>query len=115
MEKRAKYNAKPVDQDGYHFDSQAEARRFRELALMQEAGEIWNLEIHVRYPILDAFIRDGKVERGAYFEADFVYFDRESKCTIVEEIKGFKTQLYILKRKMFLSKYPHLKFIEIMV
>jgi hypothetical protein len=39
-ERRGKYNARPVDFEGYHFDSQAEARRYQDLVLLVMAKEI---------------------------------------------------------------------------
>jgi hypothetical protein len=113
MERRSKYNAKPVEIDGIRFDSTAEAMRYRELLLMEQAGEIWNLKCHVRYEILAAFDHDGKHERPIFYEADFIYFDRLTKRTTIEDVKGVKTAVYKIKRKLFLARYPTLKFVEV--
>ena len=113
MERRGKYNAKPVEINGIRFDSTAEAMRYRELLLMEQAGEIWNLKVHPRYLILDGFDHDAQHERPIFYEADFSYFDKHDKCTIVQDVKGMRTALYRLKRKMFLAKYPQIKFLEV--
>jgi hypothetical protein len=113
MERRSKYHAKPVEINGIHFDSTAEAMRYRELLLMEQAGEIWNLRCHQRYELLAAFDHDGKHERPIFYEADFTYFDRLTKCTTIEDVKGVRTALYQLKRKLFLKRYPTLRFIEV--
>jgi len=112
-ERRSKYNAHPVDADGFHFDSLAEYHHYQMLKLMEQAGEIWNLKVHPRYLILDGFDHDAQHERPIFYEADFSYFDKHDKCTIVQDVKGMRTALYRLKRKMFLAKYPQIKFLEV--
>jgi hypothetical protein len=44
-DQRPKYGNRKTEIDGYLFDSQAEARRYKELKLMQAAGEIDTLEL----------------------------------------------------------------------
>lgn len=48
-------------------------------------------------------LKDGKklVERGVYYIADFVYSLPDGSW-IVEDVKGMKTQEYIIKRKLML-------------
>ena len=113
MERRGKYNAKPVEINGIRFDSTAEAMRYRELLLMEQAGEIWNLKCQPHYLLQEDFDHDGKHERKIEYIADFTYFDRTLKCTVVEDCKGFATEVYKIKRKIFLKRYPNLKFIEV--
>ena len=45
-----KYNAKPTWADGMRFDSQAEAKRYREIVLLQKSGEI---QWFIRQPPFD--------------------------------------------------------------
>ena len=112
-ERRGKYNAKRTTQDGVTFDSLAEARRYDELKLMEAAGEIWNLKVHQRYEIVPPVVFNGRLLKAKYYEADFTYFDRLTKCTTVEDVKGMRTDLYLIKRNLFLLRYPNLKFIEV--
>ena len=103
-----KYHARKVIVDGVTFDSQAEAYRYRELQLMQSAGEISNLHVHPRFIILDGFELNGKKERPIIYEADFMY--NECGFHIVEDVKGgaaTQTPVFKLKRKMFLSRYKN--------
>ena len=44
---------------------------------------------------------------------DFVYFDIYEKKTIVEDVKGVKTQVYKIKKKLFEFIYPNLTIKEI--
>lgn len=49
-------------------------------------------------------IRRGKLlENECSYVADFVY--EENETTIVEDTKGFRTDAYIIKRKLMLERY----------
>lgn len=97
----SKYHAKKVTIDGITFDSKREAKRFRELSLLERAGAITELQRQVKYELLPSQRIDGKVvERPVSYVADFVY--KQDGKTVVEDTKGFRTQEYILKRKMLL-------------
>ena len=45
--------------------------------------------------------------------ADFVYFDVEKGKTIVIDTKGFRTDVFKLKKKIFEYVYPDLEIKEI--
>lgn len=83
-----KYNAKKVEIDGIPFDSLKEAARYKELKLLERAKEITDLK-----------------ENGIAYVADFKYFDKAKGRTVVEDVKGYKTDVYKIKRKLFLSMY----------
>jgi hypothetical protein len=96
-----KYHAKKCEWDGEVFDSKKELQRYKELKLLEKAGEIQNLRRQVKYVLIPSQRIDGKVvEREVAYKADFVYeADGE---TVVEDAKGVKTTDYIIKRKMML-------------
>lgn len=101
-----KYKAKRTVVNGVSFQSKKEARRWNTLLLLQEAGEIMNLQRQVKYVLIPTQRIDGKVvERECSYVADFVYSDRISGETVVEDTKGIKTRDYIIKRKLMLHKY----------
>lgn len=89
-----KYHNKKVEVDGYIFDSRKEARRYRELKLLERAGEIDNLQLQVPF-ILFKHSMYGRVVK---YVADFVYI--ENGQTVVEDVKGFKTGVYKLKKRI---------------
>lgn len=115
MYKRNKYNNKKVEIDGIIFDSKKEAKRYSELMLMQKAGEISELRRQVKYVLIpqqrmpDTIGPRGGIKRGVVLEkecayiADFVYFDNQLGRYIVEDTKGFRTDAYIIKRKLMLK------------
>jgi hypothetical protein len=113
VEEMSKYNSSPVETDGIKFDSRSEARRHNELLLMLRAGEIDALFTHPRFNLQPDFVYNGKHYLGIIYEADFQYMDMKDGKIVVEEVKGFKTKDYMLKRKMFMYQYPEIKFVEV--
>lgn len=100
-----KYNAKKTIVDGIKFDSKAESARYLELKNLEKAGEISDLQRQVRFELIPSqHDENGEViERPCYYVADFVY--RESGKTVVEDCKGYRTDVYIIKRKLMLYRY----------
>lgn len=105
---KSKYNAEKTELDGQRFDSKKEANRYRELSMMEKAGEIHDLQTQVKFVLIPAQKKDGKViEREVSYYADFAYYkDGEY---VVEDVKGYKKgqayALFKLKRKLML--YMH--------
>ena len=93
----SKYGNTKIRVDGRLFDSMAEAARWQELQLLERAGEITELERQVEYEL----IPKQKGERAVKYIADFRYVDNDGK-TVVEDTKGVRTPVYILKRKLML-------------
>lgn len=102
---KSKYHATKAVVDGITFDSKREAKRYHELKLMERAGAIKNLQRQVRYELIPAFDAGGKHYRPTSYVADFVYVDTKSGEEVVEDCKGFRTEVYKLKAKMFAHKY----------
>ena len=92
-----KYNNTKIRVDGRLFDSKAEAARWQELSLLERAGEITELERQVEYEL----IPKQKGERAVKYIADFRYVDNDGK-TVVEDTKGVRTPVWIIKRKLML-------------
>lgn len=101
--RRSKFgNRKITLADGQTFDSLAEHRRYVELKLLEKAREIKELRRQVEYLLVPSQKKPGGgVERSVCYFADFVYSDPK-RGTVVEDVKGFRTPDYILKRKLML-------------
>lgn len=109
-----KYRSKKYYIDGYKFDSKKEAKRYQELKLLEEGKVISNLILQPKFELQPKFRYDGKGERAIHYIADFIYWDIENSCEVVEDVKGFKTTEYKLKRKLFLYNWGNrYKFVEI--
>ena len=95
-----KYKAKKTVVDGITFDSKKEACRYQELKLMEKAGQITDLKLQPKFQ-LQAKYRNGagKAIREVSYIADFQY--KQDGKVIVEDVKGVKTEVYKLKKKMF--------------
>ena len=101
---RSKYNNTKVIIGIFTFDSKKEARRYQELKLLEKAGGITGLTVHPRFPII---VND---QRICTYIADFKYWIDFSdinitpKC-VVEDVKGVKTAIYRLKKKLVFATY----------
>lgn len=99
-----KYHAQKARLDGLTFDSQKEARRYAELKLLEREGQIRGLRRQVKYELIPAQRINGKTaERACSYIADFVY--EENGHTVVEDVKGFRTKEYLIKRKLMLERH----------
>lgn len=105
---KSKYNNRKTIIDGITFDSNKEAKRYTVLRSLQQDGYIEDLKLQVPFELIPK--QDG--ERAVKYIADFVYYDIEKQIHIVEDVKGFKTDVYKLKRKLFKYRYPEYTFIE---
>lgn len=99
----SKYHSKKTLRDGILFDSKAEADRYTELKLLEKAGLIQDLKLQPEYELQPKFKYHKKTERAITYKADFEYM--EGVTTVVEDVKGFVTKDFAIKRKLFLHKY----------
>lgn len=96
----SKYHNIRVETPEGKFDSKREAERYYELKLMERAGLISGLARQVRYELIPK-VGD---QRPTYYYADFVYRDKDG-CDVVEDVKGTKTEVYKIKKKLMLWRY----------
>lgn len=89
--------------DGRLFMSKREADRYKVLKQLEEDGKIKDLELQPRF-ILQLGFTDamGKKHREISYFADFRYYDKSKKQIIVEDTKGYRTDIYKIKKKLFL-------------
>lgn len=100
----SKYGNRKIIYDGMDFDSKKECQRYIELKILEKAGEIKDLQRQVKYTLIPSQKDDrGKIiERPCVYMADFVYFDCGSNQSVVEDVKGFRTKEYRIKKKLML-------------
>lgn len=101
----SKYKNTKIISEGEKFDSRKEFNRYLELLIYQESGVIQDLKRQVPFVICDKVINEeGKVlQRESKYIADFTYIkDGE---LVVEDAKGFRTDLYKLKKKLMFQRY----------
>lgn len=110
----SKYGNKMAVEQGIAFDSKAEAARYKELLLLESAGQIEDLTLQPSYELQAAF-RDthGRRHAAIRYVGDFGYTevldpDSVQGRAVVEDVKGARTAVFLLKEKMFRFKYPHI-------
>ena len=103
---RNKYGNKKCKIDGYTFDSLKEGHRYAELKILLREGKIKDLELQKEYELVPSYVEatTGKRIRPVYYKADFVYYDIENEKTVIEDVKGYKTEGYKIKKKLMGSK-----------
>lgn len=108
-----KYNNKKTSCGNMTFDSKKEAARFPVLMMEQAAGLIRNLKLQPSFTIQESFKTPaGETIRSVVYKADFQY-DRKTLpdingdtywVNVVEDVKGMKTPVYLLKYKLLAEK-----------
>lgn len=109
-----KYNNRRVVIDKICFDSVREGERYRELKLLYIAGKIRNLKIHPSITLCESYTdMKGIKHRRAEYIADFSY-ERLTEpdaqgaswwVTEIEDVKGVKTPVYNLKKRIIADRY----------
>lgn len=112
----SKYKNKKTVVDGHKFDSMKEARRYGELKLLERAGKIKDLELQPKFELIPTIRTKTETLRKVSYIADFKYYDMDTERVIVEDVKSkaTKTNVYLLKKRLFLVKYPQYDFREVM-
>ena len=97
--------AERVTVDGQAFDSKRESRRWMDLLTLAKAGRISNLQRQVRIPLI------GKNEglktptgKQMHYVADFQYYDHDLNAWVVEDAKGWATDVYKMKRAVLAAQ-----------
>jgi hypothetical protein len=104
---RNKYGNRMTEINGIKFASKKEACRYEELLWLEKAEKIENLELQKSFELQEAFVnkRGGQTIRPISYVCDFFYYDKENECYTVEDVKGLQTEVYKIKKKLFLKKY----------
>jgi peroxiredoxin family protein len=85
-----KYKNQKIELDGFRFDSKKEARRYVELRTLATVREIFELRMQVVFHL-----------SACKYIADFSYYTKAGEY-VVEDVKGFRTREYKMKRKLML-------------
>ncbi len=108
-----KYRNQPTIVDGIKFDSRAESARYLLLRVLERAGQIRDLELQPEFILQEGFRKNGKAIRAIKYVADFRYYDNAKQKEVIEDVKGKKTSVYQLKKKLFEKRYPELEITEV--
>jgi len=103
--KQNKYKNKTVEYHGIKFDSKKEMAYYLKLKILQEKGLIEQLELQKEYELQPSFKIKDKTYRKITYKTDFSYISKEDNKLHIVDVKGFKTEVYKLKKKMMAYKY----------
>ena len=92
-----KYKAIKTEVDGIMFASKKEAMRYKELKFLRSQYRISDLILQPKFPVEVC----GK--KICTYVADFLYHENGQK--IIEDVKGVKTPVYRLKKKLVEAIY----------
>lgn len=103
--KQNKYKNKKVIYDGIKFDSNREMAYYIKLKMLEQKGIIKDLELQKSFELQPSFKLNGKTYKKITYRADFSYVSVEDNKIHIVDTKGFRTEVYKLKRKIFAYKY----------
>ncbi len=105
----SKYGNKKIKVDGEEYDSQAEYLYHLHYREREQRGEIRNLKRQVKYVIQPSFKRDGSTIRAITYTVDYDFEEAPDWKHVTVVVKGFATEVFKLKRKLFLYRYPEIE------
>lgn len=98
--------------DGIKFQSRLEGRRYVQLKQLCQAGEINKLELQPKFLIQEA-VKDPYTHKKLLpinYYGDFLYTDSVGQ-KICEDTKGYSTEVFRVKIKLVIPRYPEIKFV----
>lgn len=106
--KRNKYGAKKTVCELKHtHDSKKECTRCSTLNVLKRSGNISRLKYQTKFILQRGFTINGEKIRPIYYLADFTYW--EDGVYIIEDVKGRRVPVFLIKRKMLLNKIKNKK------
>lgn len=102
---RSKYYSKKIVVDGIKFDSKKEAAYYQKLKILEKADKIKNLTLQKEFLLQEKFKLNGKTRREINYRADFSYISTDDDKLHIVDVKGYRTDVYKLKKKLFEYKY----------
>jgi hypothetical protein len=116
----SKYNNKKTEYNGKIYDSKKEAKYAQELDNLKKAKDpkekIVSVAEQVRYLLQEGFTdKNNNKHQPIFYIADFVveYADGRKETIDVKSSATFQTDVYKIKKKLLLYKYPDLIFREV--
>ncbi len=103
--KQNKYHNKKAFVGNILFDSKKECDYFYRLKLMEQVGMIKDIKRQVPFELVPTYKINGKTIRKMQYRADFTYITTEDNKLHVVDVKGYRTEVYKLKKKLFEYKY----------
>ena len=100
-----KYHNKKVIYKGIKFDSIKERNWYMILENYVRNGRIKDLKRQVPFELIPTYKINNKTVRKMQYIADFTYITTNDNKLHIVDTKGYKTEVYKLKKKIFEYKY----------
>lgn len=100
-----KYHNKKVFYGDILFASKKECNYFYKLKLMENTGMIKNLKRQVPFELIPTHKINNRTVRKMQYIADFTYITTNDNKLHIVDTKGYRTEVYKLKKKIFEYKY----------
>jgi len=112
-----KYGAKKTVYNGRTYDSKKEAEYSETLDRLKKAvnpaDRVVDIEYQPAFTLQEAFTdKNGNKHRALTYKADFRVTYGDGRVEIVD-VKGMKTEVYKIKKKLLLYKFPDIDFKEV--
>lgn len=98
--------------DGIEFRSTLEAEAYQLLRTWEKAGAITYLKLQPKFVLQPKMRRFGQTIRAITYTPDFSCTLGWSGRPVVVDAKGYRMEVYKLKRKLFMQRYPDTAFWE---
>ncbi len=95
MKLKHKFHAIRSESDGFKFASKKERKRYEELKILRQAGEVLFFQMQPPFHLTG----------GVKYVCDFQVYWANGDITF-EDVKGVKTPMYLLKKKQVEALYP---------
>lgn len=104
-EAKSKYHNKKVKFRGITFDSVKERDYYLYLLDREKRGEVRHINRQYKFEIIPSFTTPaGEKIKAITYLADFYFYDRTRKAWRIIDVKGYKTDVYRLKKKLLAYK-----------
>ena len=101
MKRTNKFGAISTTVNGIKFSSLGESRRYKALTTLALVGEISDLKLQQAFILAPSVLINGRRRPAMKYIADFTYL--EQGALIVEDFKGVRTPVYVLKRHLMMA------------
>lgn len=98
--------------DGIQFDSLAEARYYAQLKLLKASGDVKEFELQPKFILQEGYKKGRRSVAPITYRADFLVTYKDGRTEVID-VKGMRTEVYRIKKKMFEYKYPNLEIVEV--
>lgn len=109
----SKYRSRKVTIDNITFDSKAEASYYNRLKYLLSIGAITKFDIQPSFVLQEGYKRGKRKVQPITYKADFLVTYKDGREEIID-VKGVRTPVYLIKKKLFEYKYPDLEIVEVM-